>query len=145
MLIRVKGGSEGIAEYLSNGQKQDRELTRDELDERVILDGDLELTDNIIKNMDKDGERYLHITLAFKEDDLSRETMQDITRDFKQFAFGDAYESDEYNFYAEAHLPKVKSYVNRQTGDLVERKPHIHIVIPEINLLSGKNLNPFGG
>jgi hypothetical protein len=144
MLIRVKGGSEGIAEYLRNGQKQDRELTRDELDERVILDGDLELTDNIIKNMDKDGERYLHITLSFKEDELSRETMQDITRDFKQFAFGDAYEGDEYNFYAEAHLPKVKSYVNRQTGDLVERKPHIHIVIPERNLLTGKNLNPFG-
>jgi hypothetical protein len=143
MLIRVKGGSEGIAEYLASGQKQDREFTRDELDERVILDGDLGLTDNIIKNMEKDGERYLHITLAFKEDSLSQEVLQDITRDFRQFAMS-AYQDDEFNFYAEAHLPKLKSYVNRQTGDLVERKPHIHIVIPERNLLTGQNLNPFG-
>lgn len=143
MLIRVKGGSEGVAEYLASGQKQDRDFTRDELDERVILDGDLELTDNIIKKMEKDGERYLHITLAFKEDSLSQEVLQDITHDFRQFAMS-AYEADEFNFYAEAHLPKLKSYVNRQTGDLVERKPHIHIVIPERNLLTGRNLNPFG-
>ena len=143
MLVRITGGSEGIAEYLANGQKADRELTRDELDERVILDGDLELTDTIIKGMEKEGERYLHITLAFKEDELSPEVMRDLVIDFKQFAMS-AYEADEFNFYAEAHLPKIKSYTNRQTGELVERKPHIHIVIPEQNLLSGQNLNPFG-
>lgn len=143
MLVRITGGSEGIAEYLANGQKADRELTRDELDERVILDGDLELTDTIIKGMEKEGERYLHITLAFKEDELSPEIMRDLLSDFKQFAMS-AYEADEFNFYAEAHLPKIKSYTNRKTGELVERKPHIHIVIPEQNLLSGQNLNPFG-
>ena len=143
MLIRVTGGSEGIAEYLVNGQKQDRELSRDELDERVILDGDLELTDAIIKGMEKEGERYLHITIAFKEDALDPEVLKSITSDFKQFAMS-AYDTDEFNFYAEAHLPKIKSYTNRQTGELIERKPHIHIVIPEQNLLSGQNLNPFG-
>ncbi len=143
MLIRITGGSEGIAEYLVSGQKQDRELSRDELDERVILDGDLELTDIIIKGMEKEGERYLHITLAFKEDTLDQEALRAITSDFKQFAMS-AYDEDEFNFYAEAHLPKIKSYTNRQTGELVERKPHIHIVIPEQNLLSGQNLNPFG-
>ncbi|PXX73675.1 LPD7 domain-containing protein [Rivihabitans pingtungensis] len=143
MLIRVTGGSHGIAEYLVNGQKQDRELTRDELDERVILDGDLEFTDAIIKGMEKEGERYLHITIAFKEDALDPEILKGITSDFKQFAMS-AYDADEFNFYAEAHLPKVKSYANRQTGELIERKPHIHIVIPEQNLLSGQNLNPFG-
>ena len=57
MLIRVLGGSEGIADYLVNGQKQGREYSRDELDERVILDGDLELTDAIINGMEKEGER----------------------------------------------------------------------------------------
>jgi len=143
MLVRITGGSEGIAEYLANGQKADRELTRDELDERVILDGDLELTDTIIKGMEKEGERYLHITLAFKEDELSPEVMRDLVGDFKQFSMS-AYDADEFNFYAEAHLPKIKSYTNRQTGELIERKPHIHIVIPEQNLLSGQNLNPFG-
>jgi len=143
MLIRITGGSAGIAEYLATGQKQDRDFTRDDLDERVILDGDLELTDTIIKGMEKEGERYLHITLAFKEDSLEPEFMRDIVGDFKQFAMT-AYDSDEFNFYAEAHLPKIKSYTNRQTGEMIERKPHIHIVIPEQNLLTGQNLNPFG-
>jgi len=143
MLIRVGGGSEGIAEYLRDGQKQGRQFTRDELDERVILDGDLELTDTIIKGMNNQGERYLHITLAFKEDEVSPETLQSITEDFKQFVMI-AYDADEFNFYAEAHLPKIKSYICKKTGDFIERKPHIHIVIPEKNLLSGQRLNPLG-
>lgn len=143
MLIRITGGNDGIAEYLVSGQKHDREMSRDELDERVILDGDLDLTDTIIKGMEKEGERYLHITLAFKEDFLTNETLKDITDDFKAFSMT-AFDADEFNFYAEAHLPKIKSYTNRKTGELVERKPHIHIVIPEKNLLTGQNLNPFG-
>lgn len=143
MLVRINGGRSGIADYLENGQKQGREQSRDELDQRVILDGDLELTDAFINSMDKRGDRYLHITLAFKEDEVSPETLHAITQDFKRFAMT-AFEADEFNFYAEAHLPKIKSTLHRKTGALVERKPHIHIVIPEQNLLSGQNLNPFG-
>lgn len=143
MLIRVRGGDAGIKEYLEKGQKDGRDYSRDELDERVILSGDLELTDAVINSMEKTGERYLHITLAFKEDEISRDKLQEITDEFKKFAMT-AYEGDEYNFYAEAHLPKLKTYTNQKTGELIERKPHIHIVIPEYNLLSEKNLNPFG-
>ena len=143
MLVRIHGGQSGIADYLENGQKQGREQSRHELDERVILDGDLELTDAFINSMDKRGDRYLHITLAFKEDEVSPETLQAITQDFKRFAMT-AFEADEFNFYAEAHLPKIKSTLHRKTGALVERKPHIHIVIPQQNVLSGQNLNPFG-
>lgn len=143
MLARIYGGSSGIKEYLEEGQKQGREYTRDELDERVILDGDLSITDSIINNMDTNGERYFHITLAFKEDEVSRELLEAVTNDFKSFAFS-AFNSDEYNFYAEAHLPIIKSYTNAKSGEFVERKPHIHIVIPETNLLSGNQLRPFG-
>lgn len=143
MLIRVRGGESGIKEYLESGQKDGRNHSRDELDERVVLSGDLELTDSVINNMSKSGERYLHITLAFKEDELSRETLRKITEEFQRFSMT-AYEADEYNFYAEAHLPKLKTYINQKTGELVERKPHIHIIIPEYNLLSQRNLNPFG-
>jgi hypothetical protein len=143
MLTRISGAASGIKDYLENGQKQGRENSRDELDERVILDGDLELTHTLINGMDKAGDRYLHITLAFKEDEINHETLKAITQDFKAFAFS-AFNDDEYNFYAEAHLPKIKSYVHQKTGELVERKPHIHIVIPKQNLLSGESLNPFG-
>jgi hypothetical protein len=143
MLIRIRGGSSGIKDYLENGQKEGREYTRDQMDERVVLSGDLDLTDAVIGSMDKDGERYLHVTLAFKEDEVKPEMLKAITDEFESFAMT-AYDSDEYSFYAEAHLPRLKSYVNQQTGEYVERKPHVHIVIPEQNLLSGKSLNPFG-
>jgi hypothetical protein len=143
MLIRVSGGQEGIKEYLELGHKQGREFSRDELDERVILSGALHFTQQIIDGIEIDGERYLHITLSFKEDEISRETLKAITEDFRAFMFS-AYKDDEYSFYAEAHLPKIKSYEHRQTGELVERKPHIHIVIPKVNLRSGGVLNPFG-
>jgi hypothetical protein len=143
MLTRISGAASGIKDYLENGQKQGRENSRDELDERVILDGDLELTHTLINGMDNAGDRYLHITLAFKEDEINHETLKAITQDFKAFSFS-AFNDDEYNFYAEAHLPKVKSYINQKTGEWVERKPHIHIVIPKQNLLSGESLNPFG-
>jgi hypothetical protein len=38
----------------------------------------------------------------------------------------------------------VKSYTNEQTGEFIERKPHIHVVVPKTNLLSEQHLNPFG-
>jgi hypothetical protein len=143
MLIRVRGGETGIKEYLEEGRKDGRDYRRAELDERVILAGDLALTDAVISGMDKQGERYLHITLSFKEDEISRELLQAITDEFRDFAMT-AFDGDEYNFYAEAHLPRIRSYTNQQTGEFIERKPHIHIVIPEYNLLSQRNLNPLG-
>src|SRR6187402_1933065 len=143
MLVRVDGAKEGIREYLEKGHKQGREFSRDMLDERLVLSGDLEVTDKIITNMTTDADRYLHVTLSFKEDYVSQETLDAVVRDFRTFAFS-AFDGDEYNMYAEAHLPKIKSYLNRQTGELVERKPHIHIVIPKTNLLSGQYLSPFG-
>ena len=51
MLIRPKGGRDGIKKYLEHGHKEGREHTRDELDERVRLDGDLDFTDSIIQSM----------------------------------------------------------------------------------------------
>lgn len=143
MLIRVRGYHDGIQEYLEKGQKQDREFERDEMDERVILAGDLALTNEIIQSMDTEAERYINVTLSFKEDELSRELLAEIVREFEAFTFA-AYRSDEYNFYAEAHVPRLKSYANRRSGELVERKVHVHVVIPEVNLLTGRRLEPFG-
>ena len=143
MLIRVRGYHDGIKAYLEDGQKQDREFERDEMDERVILAGDLTLTNDIIQSMDTTAERYINVTLSFKEDEVSREVLADIVREFEAFAFA-AYRPDEYNFYAEAHVPRLKSYADRRSGELVERKVHLHVVIPEVNLLTGHRLEPFG-
>lgn len=143
MFIEPGGGIDGIKEYLETGRKEGREYSRAEMDERVILAGDLDITDSIIQSTSADRERYLHYTISFKEDQLDRETLRKITQDFEKFAFC-AYQKDEYCFYAEAHIPKIKTYIDKRTGELVERKPHIHVVIPKTNLLSGHHLNPFG-
>jgi len=145
MLLRASGRLDGVKQYLESGRKQGRDLSRDELDERVVLAGDLELTDSIIRSIDTapDVDRYLSVTMSFKEDDVDRETLDAITAEFRAFV-SVAYRSDEMNFYAEAHLPKVKSYQDDATGELVERKPHIHVVIPKVNLISGGHLEPLG-
>lgn len=83
MLIRVGGGNAGIGDYLKHGIKNGREHTRDELDHRVILEGNLEATELIINGMNTNAERYLHITLSFKEDHIDNETLSNITSEFK--------------------------------------------------------------
>lgn len=142
MLIRVNGGIEGIADYLINGKKSGRTYTRDELDQRVILSGDLALTDSIIQSMNGEGERYKHITLSFYEDNMPPHQLKAIADEFREYSLA-AFGVDEYNFYAEAHLPKIKSLVDQSTGAEYERYPHIHVVIPTINLLSGNKIDLF--
>ncbi|EHP6398635.1 relaxase [Escherichia coli] len=144
MITRYGGGNDGIAEYLENGRKAEREYTRDELDHRLILDGDLQTTNKVIQSIeDKGQERYLHITLSFQESEISAETLNAVTQEYKTL-FMNAYHEDEYCFYAEAHLPKIKNLVDNRTGEHVERKPHIHIVIPRTNLVTEKSMNPRG-
>jgi hypothetical protein len=139
MLIRIKGGSGGIKNYLETGQKQDRFYSRDELDNRIILSGDLEIVENLIEEMNNyevKRDKYVHITLSFKEDIIDEKILNEISNEFRNF-YLKAYDEDEVHFYAEAHLPKIKSYINAKTGESIIRKPHIHIVIPTINILTG--------
>ncbi len=144
MLARVSGGNSGIAEYLESGMKNGRDFTRDELDNRQVIEGDLSLTNDIINSIeDKGQDRYLHITLSFREDFVAEETLKAVVEDYKSMLLT-AYKDDEFNFYAEAHLPKIKAIQDRKTGEMVDRKPHIHLVIPKTNLLNGNSLNPVG-
>lgn len=144
MLARVSAGNSGIREYLEYGMKQGREFSRNELDERVVLDGDLSVTDALINQIeDKGQERYLHITLSFRERDVDEKILSAVTEEYKSLLMA-AYGRDEYNFYAEAHLPKTQTVLDKKTGKFLERKPHIHIVIPKINSLTGNVLNPVG-
>lgn len=143
-IVRVRGGNSGIAEYLREGQKQGRAFNRDELDLRVCLEGNLSLTENIINAIpDKNQDRYLHITISFRENEVPIETMESVVSEYKSLLLS-AYKEEEFNFYAEAHLPKIKSITDRSTGEDKERKPHVHIVIPKQNLLTGGALDPVG-
>jgi len=145
MLARVTSGQSGIVEYLKNGVKSDRELSRDELDQRVNIDGNINITDSLINEMNSDGRKknYLHITLSFGERDLKEETIIEAYQDYKKSLMS-AYSDEEFNVYAEIHYPKIKSYQDKKTGEVIERFPHIHMVIPQKNLVSNKNLDPFG-
>lgn len=117
MLVRVRGGKDGIAEYLRNGMKSDREMHRDQLDKRICIDGDLSITDSIIKAMavtDK-PENYFHVTLSFAEKDIHEQVIRDVYEQFKTELMA-AYVSEEFNIYAEVHVPKIKSYEDKSTG-----------------------------
>ncbi|MFA6191808.1 MAG: hypothetical protein WC665_05585 [Sulfurimonas sp.] len=138
MLIEYTDGKKGIFEYLQFGRKQGREFTRSEMDTRVTLLGDLNISDRILKNT-KFG--YKHITLSFKEDFVSREDCQKLVDEYMKFLMH-GYRKEEYSAYAEIHYPKLKSYT--KDGELVIRKPHIHLVISKTNLLTGKLLRPLG-
>nr|WP_146047716.1 LPD7 domain-containing protein [Pseudomonas amygdali] len=142
MLIRVSGYNTGAQEYLEKGNKSGREFTRDELDHRLIIEGQLSLTRAIYESIPDYGQdRYLTFALSFKEDIVSPELLKAVTNDVKNFLMH-AYKPEEFNFYAEAHLPKMKTITDKKTGEVIDRKPHIHIIIPRINLLSGNEANP---
>lgn len=134
----------GVVEYLENGIKNGRDLSRDELDQRVCIDGNIELTETLINAIsDSDRDNYYHITLSFKERDIDTETIEAVYKDFKSKLLV-AYETSEYNVYAEIHHPKVKNYEDARTGELIERLPHVHMVIPKRNLVTNRDFNPFG-
>lgn len=145
MLARVSSNKLGIVDYLKNGHKSGRSLSRDELDDRVCIDGDLNLTDEVIKQLNIQGKdnNYLHITLSYAERDLTESKIVDSYNQYKELLMS-AYNVDEFNVYAEIHYPKVKSYVDKKTGEVVERFPHVHMVIPNRNMVTEKNVNPFG-
>ena len=144
MLIRVSGGSSGIVQYLANGRKSGRLYSREELDQRVELHGKLASIDAILDSFDPQcsHQKYLHITLSFKEPHIDQEILQKIDSEFRQFIFT-ACREDEFAYYSEAHLPKIKA-LRDINGDEYVRFPHIHVVLPEYNLYTGKRDNPLG-
>lgn len=150
MFVKYGSGAGGIKEYLEEGKKNGRELTRRELDDRVILEGDLDICDRIINSRATDGKKYAHITLSFTEDELKLNPglLKQIVGDYKQFALGDgAYTPDELYFYAEAHMPRTKSEVKwkaeKKCHETVPRQIHVHIVMPTTNILTGGRAAPF--
>ncbi|MFA0965375.1 hypothetical protein [Pseudomonas amygdali] len=85
MLIRVSGYNTGAQEYLEKGNKSGREFTRDELDHRLIIEGQLSVTRAIYESIPDYGQdRYLTFTLSFKEDTVSPELLKAVTNDCQE-------------------------------------------------------------
>ena len=149
MIIRINNRKEGVVEYLKTGHRQDSEYTRDEKDKVISITGDLDLVDKTIKYINskkKYKDAYQHITISFTQEDFEKfydpkydaydlEKMQQLVDEFMQLYLA-GYDKSEYTYYAELHYPKIKV----EHGKL--RLPHIHIVLPLLNLISDTKLKP---
>jgi hypothetical protein len=146
MIIEVSSGKSGLANYLEHGKKQGRDFHRDEIDQRVPLYGDLKYWAAEVENLDATGNQYDHFTLSFSEDYIPDEMLQKAVEEFREHLFAAWPESERYRipFYAEAHRPKIQTYTNSQTGEIFERKTHIHIGVGRHDLLTGKHVQLTG-
>jgi hypothetical protein len=146
VIIEIGGGEGGLKAYLEEGRKQGREFHRDELDQRIPLAGDLAAFELACDAFDSTGDRYDHFTLSFSEDFVSDEMLQRAVVEFRDHVFAAWAEPERSRvaFYAEAHRPKIKTYLHAETGELIERKTHIHIGIGRRDLLTGKHVQLVG-
>lgn len=121
------GKGKGVKDYYLYGTNDDR----DKKDARIVLKGNLNTLEKTIAVAYQMGyaETYRNIVLSFSEDHIKQETLESIVENFKkQYMAG--YNEDEYIFYAEAHLPKIKTKQDSNTNEVIYRKPHIHITVP---------------
>ena len=146
MIVEFGGGKGGLKEYLEHGKKRGRELHRDQLDQRVPLAGDLTVFEMATETHGGAGHHYDHITLSFSESHVSDEMLQTAAAEFRDHALAAWPERERHRiaFYAEAHRPRMLSYIHSETGELVERLTHIHIGLGKHDLLTGASIEPLG-
>ena len=146
MIVAIGGGAGGFKYYLETGHKKGRELHRDALDQRVSLFGDLNVFELATSTQAGEGQKYDHITLAFSENHVSDEMLQIAVSEFRDHALAAWPESERHKiaFFAEAHRPKILSYTNNLTGEIVKRLIHIHIGMGKHDLLTGQVIEPLG-
>jgi hypothetical protein len=147
VIVVPRGGKGGLKEYLEHGQKKGRELHRNELDQRIPLAGDLdvfEIATTLAHN--SGGRMYDHITLSFDENHVTDEMLQLSVDEFRDHALAAWPESERHRvaFYAEAHRPKILTYINSETGKEVKRLTHIHIGIGRHDTATGEAIEPLG-
>ena len=156
MIVKISKGKKGIADYLKTGKKRDSKLTRDEKDDRLPLDGNLDLIEMSEKHQSKKKNKkhnYYHISLSFTSEEWSRlyesGNIDELIMDFLRLTFPN-HDIDELLFYAEAHLPIIKEepYIPRPEGALenrtlnkkhkngepLKREPHVHLIVSFENM-----------
>ena len=120
------GLSKGCLDYLL-GEDREREHAQ-------VLSGDVELTAQLIDSSPF-AKKYTSGCLSFYEHDLSDQDKQKIMQNFEQCLFP-GLDQDQYQILWVQHQDKV----NQDTG---ETRLELNFVIPNVELSTGKRLQPF--
>lgn len=120
------GLSKGCLDYLL-GEDREREHVQ-------VLSGDVELTAQLIDSSPF-AKKYTSGCLSFYEHDLSDQDKQQIMQNFEQCLLP-GLEKDQYQILWVQHQDKV----NQDTG---QTRLELNFVIPNVELSTGKRLQPF--
>lgn len=120
------GLSKGCLDYLL-GEDREREHAQ-------VLSGDVELTGQLIDSSPF-AKKYTSGCLSFYEHDLSDQDKQQIMQNFEQCLFS-GLDQDQYQILWVQHQDKV----NQDTG---QTRLELNFVIPNVELSTGKRLQPF--
>ena len=120
------GLSKGCLDYLL-GEDREREHAQ-------VLSGDVELTAQLIDSSPF-AKKYTSGCLSFYEHDLSDQDKQQIMQNFEECLFP-GLDKDQYQILWVQHQDKV----NQETG---ETRLELNFVIPNVELSTGKRLQPF--
>ena len=120
------GLSKGCLDYLL-GEDREREHA-------LVLSGDIELTAQLIDSSPF-AKKYTSGCLSFYEHDLSDQDKQQIMQNFEECLFP-GLDRDQYQILWVQHQDKV----NEVTG---ETRLELNFVIPNVELSTGKRLQPF--
>jgi hypothetical protein len=120
------GLSKGCLDYLL-GEDREREHAQ-------VLSGDVELTAQLIDSSPF-AKKYTSGCLSFYEHDLSDQDKQKIMQNFEECLFP-GLEKDQYQILWVQHQDKI----NQDTG---ETRLELNFVIPNVELSTGKRLQPF--
>ena len=120
------GLSKGCLDYLL-GEDREREHAQ-------VLSGDVELTAQLIDSSPF-AKKYTSGCLSFYEHDLSDQDKQKIMQNFEECLFP-GLDKDQYQILWVQHQDKI----NQDTG---ETRLELNFVIPNVELSTGKRLQPF--
>lgn len=120
------GLSKGCLDYLL-GEDRERENAE-------VLTGDVELTAQLIDSSPF-AKKYTSGCLSFYEHDLSEQDKQKIMQDFERCLFP-GLDQDQYQILWVQHQDKI----NENTG---QTRLELNFVIPNVELSTGKRLQPF--
>ena len=120
------GLSKGCLDYLL-GKDREREHAQ-------VLSGDVELTAQLIDSSPF-AKKYTSGCLSFYEHDLSDQDKQQIMQNFEECLFP-GLDKDQYQILWVQHQDKI----NQDTG---ETRLELNFVIPNVELSTGKRLQPF--